>query len=113
MLLSESALYVRIETVALGIQPLPWHLGFQRDMAYRVLGCFHPSIAGQPQVLLKSERGCSCFISMCHLRAVACKPLPATDCVPLGSLVCDDKVSLEDWVHRDYVMDLTQHQALA
>lgn len=109
----ESALYVRIEEVRHGLQPLPWELGFQADRAYRMLGFFHPAISGQPQVLLRSECGQEGFIPMCHLQAVACVRHFTQDSVPLSALQPDDSVCLSDWVYRGSSMGLMQHQALA
>lgn len=93
------ALYVRMEEAQSGLQPLPWHLGFHADRAYRVLGCFQPPVMGVPQVLLRSEYGVAGVVAMYHLRPVACLRHATQDSLLLNALPTDEGLNLNDWVH--------------
>lgn len=113
MLHMESALYVRIQEARGALPPVPWHKGFARNMAYRVLGYFHCDVHGQPEVLLCSAQGQQCLMPITHLRAVAYAPRRMADCVALGALQCDDSLCLEELLRWSESASLIRTQALA
>lgn len=74
MIWFEQGLYLRVEELENGPQPLPLRSGFSREIAYRALGVFNPSESSDAYYILSNDRDEIWFICNRHLRTVALLP---------------------------------------
>lgn len=74
MLWIEQGLYLRVQELENGPQPLPLKSGFSSETAYRVLGCFNPSETSDAYYILSNDRDEIWFICNRHLRTVGLYP---------------------------------------
>lgn len=74
MLWIEQGLYLRVEELINGPRPLPLLSGFNRDTAYRALGCFNPSETSDAYYILSNDRDEIWFICNRHLRTAFLAP---------------------------------------
>ncbi|WP_262385461.1 hypothetical protein [Duffyella gerundensis] len=74
MLWIEQGLYLRVEELTNGPRPLPLLSGFNRDTAYRALGCFNPSETSDAYYILSNDRDEIWFICNRHLRTAFLAP---------------------------------------
>jgi hypothetical protein len=70
----ESGIYVRIQELEGGPQPLPSRSGFSNKTAYRALGMFNPSETSDAYFILCNDRDETWFICNRHVRIVGVFP---------------------------------------
>lgn len=98
----EAGLYVRIEQLAAGPQPLPLASGFSTGTAYRVLGLESFSETSESYLILSNENDQIWFISNRHARTLGVFPAEARLRFPLAEIAARSEspspVSLADRV---------------
>lgn len=70
MLWIEQGLYLRIQELDNGPRPMPLQSGFNKETAYRVLGCFNPSETSDAYYIMANDRDEIWFICNRHVRVV-------------------------------------------
>ena len=74
MMFFEQGLYLRIEELPNGPQPLPLDSGFSKANAYRALGLYNPSETSDAYFVLSNDRNEVWFICNRHLRTHGLMP---------------------------------------
>lgn len=74
MTLLEPGLYLRVEEMLNGPQPLPLQSGFSKGRAYRALGLYNPSETSDAYFVLSNDSNEVWFICNRHLRTYALMP---------------------------------------
>lgn len=74
MMFFEQGLYLRVEEMPGGPQPLPLDSGFSMANAYRAMGLYTPSETSDAYFVLANDRDEIWFICNRHLRTHVLKP---------------------------------------
>jgi hypothetical protein len=74
MMSFEPGLYLRVEEMPGGPQPLPLDSGFSTTNAYRAMGLYNPSETSDAYFVLANDRDEIWFICNRHLRTHVLKP---------------------------------------
>lgn len=74
MMSFEPGLYLRVEEMPGGPQPLPLDSGFSKANAYRAMGLYTPSETSDAYFVLANDRDEIWFICNRHLRTHVLKP---------------------------------------
>lgn len=87
MLSLEPGMYLRVEQLPHGPQPLPLESGFSLDTAYRAMGLFNPSETSDAYFIFSNDRDEIWFICNRHLRCLGLIPESRSTRLPLPTAV--------------------------